>query len=355
MCNTWGMTDFSEKLIISRVENGTGVLELNRPRALNSLNPEMIDVIDECLRAWADDDAVSQVIVYSNSPKGFCAGGDVRYARDAVQNGTPELADKFFADEYKMNGDLHHFSKPYIALIDGVAMGGGLGISVHGSHRVVSEKAFAAMPEMAIAYIPDVGVPFMLQRMVGGKGYTSPALALFLVTTGWRLSPADMLWSGVATDFVASENMESLRQAIIEKGIDAALSDYSTEVAEESELAKWIDDIEATFVHGSWPQVLDAVKNHENESFANMVYEHIAASSPSALVAATELMAVAAECADIREELECERKLGEVIRIEPDFVEGVRAVLVDKTRDASWNPPTVESVDPKKYRAIVRG
>jgi hypothetical protein len=339
----------TEEPIKARVENSTGILELNRPRALNSLTPEMIEIIDTHLKKWKDDDHITQVIVYSNSPKGFCAGGDVRFARDVVLSGQPELADKFFAEEYVMNGDLAHFPKPYIALIDGVAMGGGLGISVHGSHRVITEKAFAAMPEMAIGYIPDVGVPYFLQRM----GHKSLPLALFLVVTGWRLSPADMMWSGLATHFVPSEQLADFQQGIIERGIDQALAEFATNLTEESELAKISDHIEATFNHDSWAEVQQSVADYPDREFVAVVEQHIAQSSPSSIVAATELMAAAAKCADIREELVLETKLGEVIRLEPDFAEGIRAVLVDKDRNPSFSPTTFAEVDASKYREVL--
>ena len=340
----------TEELIKTRVKNTTGILELNRPRALNSLTPEMIDIIDTHLKKWSNDDEVTQVIVYSNSPKGFCAGGDVRFARDVVLNGQPEYADKFFAEEYRMNGDLAHFPKPYIALIDGVAMGGGLGISVHGSHRVITEKAFAAMPEMAIGYIPDVGVPYFLQRM----GHKSRPLALFLVITGWRLSPADMIWSGMATHFVSSEKLAQFQQAAIEDGIDQAVAFFATEPSQESELAKLSDDIEATFNHDSWDKVHQALMEYPNQEFVALVERHIENSSPSTIVAATELMAAAATCTDIRDELALETALGAVVRLEPDFAEGIRAVLVDKDRNPKFSPATFKEVDVDKYRSVVR-
>ncbi|AKK05377.1 enoyl-CoA hydratase/carnithine racemase [Corynebacterium mustelae] len=344
----------TENYILSRVERSTGIFELNRPRALNSLNPEMIDIIDNHLKQWAADDTVTQVIVYSNSEKGFCAGGDVRFAREVVINGTPELADKFFAIEYNMNGDLAHFPKPYIAIIDGVAMGGGLGISAHGSHRVITENAFAAMPEMAIGYIPDVGLPYMLQRMVGERGVASPALALFLVLTGWRLSPADMMWSGLATHFVPHAHIAKFHEQVITDGIDAAVERFASEIPEKSKLAELFDDIEATFNFASWAEIEAALAEHPNRDFVAIVREHIENSSPSAIVAATELMAAAAKCGDIRQELALETALGEVIRREPDFAEGIRAVLVDKCRNPHFSPATFAEVDPGKYRAILK-
>lgn len=160
--------------VLVSIRNHTGVIELNRPRALNSLNPEMLDIIRQALSQWRHNDEVEQVLVYSNSPKAFCAGGDVRAARDGVLAEKWAEVDEFFEGEYALNGDIAEYPKPYIAVIDGVAMGGGLGISAHGSHRVVTEKAFASMPEMAIGYVTDVGIAYMSQRMVGTRGKLTP-------------------------------------------------------------------------------------------------------------------------------------------------------------------------------------
>lgn len=343
----------TEQPILTRVENHTGILELNRPRALNSLNPEMIDIIDKHLATWAADDQVTQVVVYSNTDRAFCAGGDVRYAREQILNGTPENADEFFAAEYVMNGDLAHFPKPYISLIDGVAMGGGLGISAHGSHRVVTEKAFAAMPEMAIGYMPDVGMAYMMQNMIGTYGRQSHALALFLMVTGWRLSPADMIFSGLATHFVLHDNLAAFQQKIIADGIDSATAQFAINPTEESQLKAYIDDIEATFYQYDWAGVEQALANHPNTEFVDVVCEHLKASSPSSIVAAAEFAAASARCTDIRDELALEIPFGEYIRSQPDFAEGVRAVLVDKTRDAQFQPATYAEVDPQVYRDLL--
>lgn len=161
------------------VRNHTGVIELDRPRALNSLNPEMLDIIRQALSQWREDENVQQVLVHSRNPKAFCAGGDVRAARDGVLEERWGQVDEFFEKEYKLNGDIAEYPKPYISVIDGVVMGGGLGISAHGSHRIVTDKAFASMPEMAIGYITDVGVAYMAQRMIGTRGKSDPALAKF--------------------------------------------------------------------------------------------------------------------------------------------------------------------------------
>lgn len=343
----------SGALVNAYVRNSTGVLELNRPRALNSLNQEMIDIIDEALKEWKDDDAVHRVLLTSLSEKGFCAGGDVRVARDAALSGNHDPADRFFATEFVMNGDLAEFPKPYVSLIDGVVMGGGLGISAHGSHRVITERAFAAMPEMAIGYMPDVGIPWMFQHMVGETGKPSYALAVFLVVTGWRLSPADMLYSGLATHFVSSENLSDFTDMLIAESLDEALERFAEEGPTDSKLKEYAADIEATFGYESWEHIDRALKKHPNQEFVADVNKHLESANPASVVAAVELMHAVTKCASIREELELERVLGAHMRREPNFAEGVRAVLVDKDRSPSFHPATFDAVDESIYRALL--
>lgn len=296
------------------VKDTTGYLELNRPKALNSLNHEMVNIIDHALETFD----VERVVVFSNS-KAFCAGGDVRAARQHILDGEPEKADAYFRDEYAMNHRIATYPKPYIAVINGVVMGGGLGISIHGQERIVTKNAFGAMPEMAIGFIPDVGVPYVLQRE------TSLAMANFIVLTGWRLSAADMLWTGIATQGVEESEIPKI----------LASEPYETCELGESELAKWEQDIEATF-NGSFEEITQALNNHPNKDFCEMVAEHFASASPSSLRLTAEFMQEAAKCETLREELDLELAYGKKARGLPDFVEGVRAVLVDKDRNPNF-------------------
>lgn len=349
MWNTMRMTTQNDRPVLVSVRQTTGVLELNRPRALNSLNPEMIDIIAKTLDSWRDDDRVTQVLVVSNSPKGFCAGGDVRHAREQILAGDADGVDDFFRTEYAVNHLISEYPKPYATIIDGVVMGGGLGISAHGSHRIITEKAFAAMPEMAIGYVTDVGMSWLFQR----TGPASPALGAFLGLTGYRLTPADMIWAGVATHHVDGELVPALIDTIVTEGIDAALAEYASHPAGEPELADMLDDIEATFGHDTWAEIDAALNSHTNPEFATRVREFMAAASPTAVVAAAELFTANRTAADLRAGLDNEERLGELVRRCPDFVEGVRAVLVDKTRDAAFEPATAAGIDPAPFRAVL--
>lgn len=330
------VTNEHDAPVVLSVRHRTGLIELNRPKALNSLNPEMLDIITKALRMWGPDDDIDQVVVFSSHPKAFCAGGDVRHARSEVlEGGDP---DSFFAAEYAMNAALSEFPKPYIAVLDGVAMGGGLGISLHGSHRIVTDKAFASMPEMAIGYVTDVGVPYMSQRTM------SPALAKFWGVTGYRMYAADLLYTGLATGY--TEDPAAFIEDVVAHGISSAqLSDAAARGP--APLAALAPAIEEAFAHSTWPEILAACAPELRE----LVDELTAAASPTSIVAALELYDFESRAADIREALAAELRLGTYLIRQPDFAEGVRAVLVDKSKDAAFSPATVQDVDVAALRA----
>ena len=320
------------------IRGTTGIITLDRPKALNSLNDEMIHGIYSTLKDWEHDDAVTQVVVQSSSTH-FCSGGDVKLAREEILDGNREDVSAFFAEEYEMNHYIANYPKPYIALVSGVDMGGGMGISALGSHMVVQEGAFASMPEMNIGYVTDVGQSWKLQHL---PGKPSLALGKFLGLTGYRLQADDMLDLGLASHKVAT--LEGLTERIVEEGL--GVLDEVALPAGRNSLEQWFEQIEEVFV-GSWAEIqarLDGAGTSGEE-----VKKLTAQASPSALVAAAELFEANAAL-DLKGALENERVLGELIRHEPDFAEGVRAVLVDKDQSPSFAPQP----DPEKYRAVLR-
>ncbi|ALC05354.1 3-hydroxyisobutyryl-CoA hydrolase [Corynebacterium deserti GIMN1.010] len=337
----------TENVVNSYIRNSTGVVELNRPKALNSLNQEMIDLVQEALLSWIDDDAVEQVLIYSTSERAFCAGGDVRAVRDSVINGRGEEGEKYFIDEFVMNDTLGNFPKPIISVINGVVMGGGLGISMHGSHRVITEKAFASMPEMAIGYVPDVGFTYFAQRA------STPAMATFLAVTGWRMSPADMLWAGVATHLISSADTGAFIEAVLEDSLDAALAAFATQPQQSSALAAVADQVEATFGHPSWELIDASLQSHPDSEFVSTVRELMAPAAPSSVVASVLLVNKNRDAVTLREGLDNELALSLHFISQPDFAEGVRAVLVDKDRNAAFQPATYEAVDESVYVSLL--
>lgn len=351
MWNTVCMTTQNDRPVLVSVRKTTGVLELNRPGALNALNPEMIGIISDALEQWRDDGGVTQVLIVSGAAKGFCAGGDVRYTREWILAGGDGAIDDFFRTEYAMNHVIATFPKPYVAVIDGVVMGGGLGVSAHGSHRIITDGALAAMPETMIGYLTDVGMSWLFQRLPRG----SQALAAFLGVTGYRLSPADMVWSGLATHHISSLVRQAFVDTVIDRGVEAAVTEYDAAPVDASRLADLIDDIEATFGHDTWEQIDAALDAHDNREFVEQVRALMAQASPSSVVATVELVATNSRAECLQDGLDNEERLGEVLRRRPDFVEGVRAVLVDKSRDAVFDPAHTDQVDPAPYRAVLKG
>ncbi|WP_291314933.1 3-hydroxyisobutyryl-CoA hydrolase [Corynebacterium sp. UBA2622] len=326
--------------VTTQVINATGVITLDRPKALNSLNQEMVTRITDALNAWRHDNSIEQVIIRS-SGKHFCAGGDVRAAREGILDGRADEVDRFFAEEYAMNLAIARYPKPYIALVGGVDMGGGLGVSAHGSHMVVAEDAFASMPEMNIGYITDVGMSWRLQNM---SAHPSQGLGTFLALTGYRMTPDDMLATGLATHKVAS--LDGLAERIAEEGL--GILDEVALAPGESGLARWFEQADRVFV-GSWGEIRRRLEESpELADLKELTDELTAQASPSSLVAAAELMQ-ANSARDLSGSLENERVLGAMVSREPDFAEGVRAVLKDKTNDASFAPEPGTD----KYRAVL--
>ena len=185
--------------ILFDVQGGVGFITLNRPKALNALTTEMCAALDEKLQQWQSDEVIQAVVIEGAGDRAFCAGGDVRTLAEKGPENAAE-AKRFFKVEYHMNARLFHFDKPVISLLDGVTMGGGVGVSVHGSHRIVTEKTLFAMPESAIGLFPDVGGGYFMPRLPGRLG-------LYLGLTGARLKGADILYAGVGTNYVQSDNL----------------------------------------------------------------------------------------------------------------------------------------------------
>ncbi len=204
----------TEESVVATREGRIGRLLLNRPKALNALDLGMIRALATALAGWRDDPAVEAVVIDSASDRAFCAGGDIRAIRGHALAGEFEAVETFFAEEYALNGAIAAFPKPYIALIDGICMGGGIGVSVHGRVRVASEHAVFAMPETAIGMFPDIGATFVLPRL-------PDALGMFLGLTGTRMMGADAVHAGLATHFVPRAQLPALRAALTERGAAA--------------------------------------------------------------------------------------------------------------------------------------
>lgn len=328
------MTDF----VHTAIKNKTSFITLDRPKALNSLSLEMIRTITAALLAWRDDDAVQAVVIHSSSEKAFCAGGDIRFFHEAgtrTPQGGSALLEDFFTEEYALNHLIHHYPKPYIALMDGIVMGGGVGLSVHGPYRVATEKTLFAMPETGIGLIPDVGGTHLLGRMRGQLG-------VFLGLLGERLKAADCLYAGIATHYAPSSKIEELTQALADEAgpVDDILARFTTD-AGEAPLAARQADIDRYFAGETVEEIVAALG--EGDAWAAEMRERLLGLSPTSLKLTLRAVRAGASL-DLADCLRQEFRLVSHIGRGHDFYEGVRAQLVDKDRSPKWNPASLEDV-----------
>jgi enoyl-CoA hydratase len=330
--------------ILFSEQNGLGQILLNRPKALNALTLEMCHALEAQLRTWAKDEAIAAVVVRGAGGRAFCAGGDIRRLSEAAETGD-DYACHFWHDEYRLNALVSHYAKPYAALIDGIAMGGGVGLSVHGRYRVVSEHALFAMPETGIGFFPDVGGSFFLPRCPGQIG-------LYLGLTGHRLKAADMLYAGIATHYVPRARLPALDGALATapREIDSLLARFA-EHPGPAHLPGHQTEIDDLFGWPSLEAVLAALAASETE-FARHVSETLARKSPTSLALTfREIRAGAA--LDIDDCLRMEwRMASHAPGNLPDFHEGVRAVIIEKHNKPNWSPALLADVDPAAIDAF---
>ena len=333
------MTDAS---VLATVEGRIGRLLLNRPKALNALDLPMIDALAAALAAWRDDPAVAAVVIDSASERAFCAGGDIRAIRNHALAGEAEAVAQFFGREYALNALIAEYPKPYIALIDGICMGGGIGVSVHGRIRVTTEHGLFAMPETAIGMFPDVGATYFLPRLAGAMG-------TYLGLTGQRLSGADAVHAGLATHFVLRADLPGLRAALAEQGADAVAA-FAKPLPAFS-LAPHAEAIDRCFAADTLGEI-EANLRAEGSEWAQATLATMLAMSPSALCWSLAAIRRGATLS-LRDALAAELRLTRHVSIHRDFAEGVRAMVVDKDRQPKWSPVTLPEVDPSDIAAML--
>lgn len=316
-------------------EGRAGIVRLTRPAVLNALNGKMVRAIDKALRSWETDDDVLCVLVEGEG-RAFCAGGDIVSSYKAGKAGKPDYA--YFSDEYKLNAYIGQFPKPYIAVLDGICMGGGAGISVHGSHRIVTENTIFSMPESAIGFFPDVGAGEFLPRLSDNFG-------IYMALTGEKLKWGDCLQTGLATHAVSQENLETLRESVIEQGNPRpALEQFALEVNYETSL-ELRTLIAECFGASTLEECIAALQQKANEGnyFAQSCLETIAMRSPTSLKVIWRAM-MACKPLGLNDCLRLENRIAHHMIDNHDFYEGVRAVLIDKDRKPHWQPDTLEGV-----------
>lgn len=331
------------EVLLEKVGNA-GVITMNRPKVLNALNMTMIRQIYPQLKKWENDKETDVVIIKGAGGKAFCAGGDIRAVTEAGKVGD-SLAEDFFREEYILNNAIGVCKKPYIALIDGITMGGGVGLSVHGRFRVATEKTLFAMPETAIGLFPDVGGGYFLPRLRGKLG-------LFLALTGFRLRGRDVQRAGVATHFVESKKIPDLEKELVDlkspsvDDISKVLDSFQNQSSLDSEkpfvLEKHISDIDRLFSSSSVEGIVQNLKADGSE-FANKQAETLSKMSPTSLKITYRQLKEGATLS-LADVLVMEYRLSQACMRGCDFYEGVRAVLVDKDQSPKWSPSTLEEV-----------
>lgn len=329
------------KDVLVTVRNGIGRITLNRPKAINSLTHPMVTDIAQALKAWETDDAVTAVIVSGAGDRGLCAGGDVVAIYHDARAGGSESR-RFWHDEYLLNAYIGRYPKPYVAIMNGITMGGGVGISAHGSVRVVTETTKMAMPEVGIGFIPDVGGTFILSRTPG-------LLGVHAALTGAAFSGADAIAMGFADHFVPQDRLAAFADAIEADGVDAAVAAFAQEPPPSALLAQrdWIDHC---YAGETVADIVVALRGHDAEPAIDAA-ELIESRSPVAASVTLEAVRRAAKLDTLEDVLRQEFRTSVASLRSHDLVEGIRALLIDKDKNPQWSPASLSTVTPADIEA----
>lgn len=323
-----------ENEVLFERRGAIGLITLNRPKALNALTHAMCLEMKTQLDAWAIDAGVKAVVIRGAGERAFCAGGDIRALYDSGNAGTP-YALEFYRDEYVLDAAIKHFPKPYIALIHGIVMGGGVGVSVHGSHRIAGEAAMFAMPETGIGLFPDVGGSYFLPRCPGQIG-------MYLALTGARLKTADTLYAGIATHFVAAAKWDDL----VARLGDGMAPDEALKVVGETVPGDFLCEhraaIDRVFAGNSVEEILAALDG-EHTDWASDTASVIRTKSPTSLKIAFRQIREGAKLG-FDDCMRMEFRMVNRIIAGHDFYEGVRATILDKDGAPKWKPAALGDV-----------
>ncbi|MGI9125262.1 MAG: enoyl-CoA hydratase/isomerase family protein [Mycobacterium sp.] len=320
--------------VLIRVDGGVGYLTLNRPKAINSLTHTMVTAMDAALTGWAHDDAVRTVILNGAGERGLCAGGDVVALYHSAKAGGEE-ARRFWFDEYRLNSRIGRYPKPYVAIMDGIVMGGGVGVAAHGNVRVVTDRSKIAMPEVGIGFIPDVGGTYLLSRAPGKLG-------LHAALTGAPFDGADAIALGLADHYIPQADIEAFIAEAAGAGVEAAVEAH-TQQPPPSRLAAQRDWIDQCYGGRTVTDIVTALRGHD-EAAANEAADLIGTRSPIALAVTLEAVRRAAKLDTLDEVLIQEYRVSCASLRSHDFVEGIRAQLVDKDRNPQWAPASQSAV-----------
>jgi enoyl-CoA hydratase len=333
------MSETSE--VLTGISGRLGRIRLNRPKAINALTLPMIQNIQSALTEFETDPGIAAVLISGEGERGLCAGGDIRALYDHGRTG---FGPAFFAHEYRMNAHIAAYEKPYIALMDGITMGGGVGLSSHGAIRIVTERTRLAMPETGIGFFPDVGGTWLLGQAHGEIG-------TFLGLTGESFGGADAIYAGLADHFVNSSNIPALIAALEDlpagadiESVRSVVQGFSIEMTPP--LAAHRTDIDLAFAYNTVEEIIAALHASAAKEFAKSTLDILARKSPTSMKVTLRLLRLGRAAASLEECLQREFDASHAVLASDEFYEGVRAAVVDKDRNPKWNPAAVEAVTP---------
>ena len=337
------MTFFQVPEVIARVEGRTGRLTLDRPKALHALNQAMCDAITAALLTWREDEAIDLILIDHAGERGFCAGGDIR-AMAAFGATDPGSGAAFFLSEYRMNELLQRYPKPICAIMDGVTMGGGVGLSVYSLYRVATERTLFAMPETGIGLFPDIGAGWFLARLPGEIG-------TWMALTGARLKAADCLYLDLCSHYVVADRIAALKAALLANPHEAKriLARFSDDPG-LAPLSGKQSALDRVFEHDNMEQIIVALE--AGSSWAQEQAAILKTKSPTSLKVALHELRLAREKPNFADEMALEYRLGCRMITRHDFQEGVRAVVIDKDNAPRWSPARLEDVSVAAIAAL---
>ncbi|MBU4529435.1 MAG: enoyl-CoA hydratase/isomerase family protein [Hoeflea sp.] len=319
-----------------------GQITLQRPEALNAVTHEMVLKIEAALDGWREDDRVACVLIDAEGHKAFSAGGDLQHMHDTASKGDFEAGRRFWRDEYRLNAKIASYPKPYIALCQGFVMGGGVGVSLHGSHRVVGESAKIAMPECAVGLAPDVGGSLLLARAPGHLGE-------YLGVTGTRMNASDAILAGFADYFIPEAEWSGLTETLIETGDWSAVASLARD-PEDGPLMALRGQVDAIFGKATLTEMLASLPDTD---WGTATMKAIRAASPLSAACTIELVRRARANDDIRMALQQEYRFTSRSASDGDFIEGIRAAIIDKDRNPRWRHASIEDVTASEVEVML--
>ncbi|MEU4427693.1 enoyl-CoA hydratase/isomerase family protein [Actinoplanes sp. NPDC024001] len=323
--------------VLTSVNGHLGHLTLNRPAAINALTAEMVAIIRRALAEWAVSDRVRTVLITGAGERGLCAGGDIRvFHADAVSGGTGSL--DFWADEYRLNATIAAYPKPVVAFMDGIVMGGGIGVSAHASIRVVTERSRLAMPEVGIGFHPDVGGSWLLAHAPGRLG-------THLALTGTSIGAGDAILAGLADHHIPADRLPELARALAEHDAAEVVASLAT-APPEAELTAARTWIDSCYAGDTVADIVQRLAAHPDTA-AQATAKEITTKSPTSLAVTLRSVRTAAALPGLPEALDQEYRLSAAMLRLPDLAEGIRAQIIDKDRRPRWQPATIDAVPPE--------